>query len=772
MSYTSDFAFLQQVNKFRVKQYSAAIMILDFATEHPIARIEGKVTQGNISLAAGTATRRTGSLTVVFDLSTFDLTNPDNLIAINKKVSISIGVNNPFYNKPERWGGFGPEETAIWELYPPTLWFKQGLFIITAASSSVSAGSMSVQMQFIDKGGMLNGVCGGTIPAGISLHDKLIIDGDGNVTVDYPIIRQIIQEVVHHFGDEHPSRIVINDLPAFGRQVVRYQGRSPIRFPVNSETPPRPIPGGFVISDNHVDGFDNIFRQGDDVGYMLTPLTFPGELTKNAGATVTSVLDAICNALGNYEYFYDVDGYFIFQRIQHFEMTGEAPVNSASGEINSPFNVGSDFDDVFQSGYLPRFSDTQFINEFMSADLVSQANHNPQFQHIRNDFVVWGSRQREGQDSVVRMRLSIDEKPRERWIGTNVENAAVEVLPLRDNCLCYQWVWEVRDNENMIVYYHFSMNADDVTISRGMNFSFSSQTATADRPAVQDAIGHSTDGWTIRLHSPSLRPDTRGYTTAIVGPIRRRNSHAGIRANLENDRLPFEWREELYRMALKAHGTADEGTYYDAELRAEWREIFDPNNDIFFSNWREQFGGTPRWTGYTREIVTDPSSIRYWIDIIESNTHLGQYSVNRIGRRSVVEDNSQIHEVLTRQTPGILFIDGGMSREDLTTAMQEQIAIGQNFVIVRPDDMPLFQPRNSFGTCYEMIRNLMHFHLIYNASVTVNSVPMLHLDVNRIVRLNFPEQGIVGNYVINRLSWNLGGNPRMSLTAQQAVVIV
>jgi hypothetical protein len=44
----------------------------------------------------------------------------------------------------------------------------------------------------------------------------------------------------------------------------------------------------------------------------LTDLTYAGDLIANVGETLTSVLDKIKNMLGNYEYFYDVDGRFVF----------------------------------------------------------------------------------------------------------------------------------------------------------------------------------------------------------------------------------------------------------------------------------------------------------------------------------------------------------------------------------------------------------------------------------------------------------------------------
>lgn len=72
-------------------------MVLDFQTEKPLARVEGKVVSGNISIAAKSTTRRTGQLSLVFDSTTKNITNVNNLIAVDKKVQISIGITNPYY---------------------------------------------------------------------------------------------------------------------------------------------------------------------------------------------------------------------------------------------------------------------------------------------------------------------------------------------------------------------------------------------------------------------------------------------------------------------------------------------------------------------------------------------------------------------------------------------------------------------------------------------------------------------------------------------------
>jgi hypothetical protein len=55
-------------------------------------------------------------------------------------------------------------------------------------------------------------------------------------------------------------------------------------------------------------------EQGETAGYRLTDLTYAGDLILNAGAALTNMLDLIVKMLGDFEYFYDVDGRFRFRR--------------------------------------------------------------------------------------------------------------------------------------------------------------------------------------------------------------------------------------------------------------------------------------------------------------------------------------------------------------------------------------------------------------------------------------------------------------------------
>lgn len=729
--FLQDQVFLQELSEHRAAEYLVEIAALDFETEVPVGTLRGLITGGTMSVAANTPTRRTGSLSAVFDSKVYDLTNIDNLISIDKKIFLKIGIKNPLTHVAE-YAKYGEE-----------LYFKQGVFIITQASSQLATNSASVSISFIDKMGMLNGTCGGTLPASVNFHDRITVDADGNVETSYPLISEIIREVVQFFGGEDPARIIIDDLPTFGQRVVSFAGKQPIRFSGS---------GGFVISNRPIPGYDDVYYRGDNIGYMATELTYPGELVQKAGSTVAQVLDEIVKTLGNYEYFYDTEGFFHFQQIKNFDKTGEAPWDGGrgSGEI-PPLNLEPQEDAVFQGSYLPRYSEDQFLNQFLNADQVTQISHQPQYVNIKNDFIVWGSRKEGNVDKMVRYHLAIDERPKEDL----------------QNSLSYRYIFEIRTPDNMIDGYIFTKgDGDSNFLLNGVSGSpetpywsavggnISSIGSISYKTVLRETVGGSRTGRTARPFSPPITHSNWGHKTGATHD------------------LNFQWREELYRKGLAAYGSSTRGSYYDEELLAEWRDIYDPWNKDFYRDWLNHFGETVKWQGYAIDVVTKPQRLRYWLDIIDTNTALGAYSVKRIGRRSIVQENNKINEVISKAVPDIVFIDATEGWDKTQEVIAEMAAIGQKYSVVQSNMLPYFEYESSFGSCYEEVRELFYRHLILNASINFSCKPVFYLDVNKVVRLNFPEAGVVGNYVINSFSWNLGQQETMSISANEAVVII
>jgi hypothetical protein len=57
----------------------------------------------------------------------------------------------------------------------------------------------------------------------------------------------------------------------------------------------------------------------ETVGYRICDLVYAGDLITSVGENVASALDKIKNMLSCFEYYYDIDGRFIFQRKKFYE---------------------------------------------------------------------------------------------------------------------------------------------------------------------------------------------------------------------------------------------------------------------------------------------------------------------------------------------------------------------------------------------------------------------------------------------------------------------
>jgi len=98
MNFLMDKEFLKQINQYHIRNYRAEIKVLDFETEKVLAILDTKVVSGNLSIAANSSVRRTGSLSLIADDTTMKISDINNIIAIDKKIAISIGFDNPLYH--------------------------------------------------------------------------------------------------------------------------------------------------------------------------------------------------------------------------------------------------------------------------------------------------------------------------------------------------------------------------------------------------------------------------------------------------------------------------------------------------------------------------------------------------------------------------------------------------------------------------------------------------------------------------------------------------
>lgn len=384
MIYDND--FLEKLVNEKIQTTYAKIIAYTF-DEVPLSSIEGRVSGGTIQVNGASAVRRTLSLSMVAKPETANIEDIANEISLNKKIKVYIGRKNNF---------------ADYQKYGEIVWFNCGVYVVTSASVNQSTSGWTISISGKDKMALLDGTAGGMLPTAVTFHEIFEDLGDGDYRIDYPTIYQIIQEAVNHYGDIPLHNIVINDLEKIAKQLIRYIGSKPIYF---DET----FDGfSFVEDESH----QRRYQYGQDVGYEFTSFTYPGELVLAAGSTVVTLLDKICSVLGNYEYYFDLDGRFIFQQKKNY------------------LNTVSPLADLVPQDYIQSYS-TSAEYQLKNSDTIVALTRSPRYEDIKNDFIVWGKNDA-GVD--IHYRLVIDEKP--------VLNK------------CKQYMWSVVEDEQVVNYLY------------------------------------------------------------------------------------------------------------------------------------------------------------------------------------------------------------------------------------------------------------------------------------------------------------------------------
>jgi hypothetical protein len=201
----------------------------------------------------------------------------------------------------------------------------------------------------------LNGDLGGSLIASIDFGVDEYYDKANNTTTYTPIpIETIIKEAIHAYAGEPYHNIIINDLDEIAVELLEYRGDVPMyllydttrssftnftlnggmkcydsntseEYELNSESiiyDPRVnlshvtgiTPTTVKFNGDSSNGIYTIAKieYGQSVGYRPTELTYAGDLISKVGESITSILDKIKKMLGEYEYFYDVEGHFVF----------------------------------------------------------------------------------------------------------------------------------------------------------------------------------------------------------------------------------------------------------------------------------------------------------------------------------------------------------------------------------------------------------------------------------------------------------------------------
>lgn len=413
---------LLDLDKERIKEQFCRIAVYDWNENNLIQNIDGYVTGGTINYNGNSVVRRTCSPSIVVPEDETNLINVEdvnNTLSANKKVILYVGFTNTLgaevnTNKNNTY----PESVWVDDeanlASPQKIWFKLGVYLIKSASVSRSTSGLNISLTLSDKMSLLNGDVAGLFPATTKLSEVTEYNESGEYVTTKATIRDIVTTVLRDIGGLVEGRDinygeVEEAIPDYTMKVVKW-GDAEHNLKQTESNGSAFLKVDTTITDK--DTLSETFKYGDTVGFIVEPYYWPGEvLTANPGDTITSVLDKI-KSLNNYEYFFDIDGKFVWQEKDVYVYGDTDNIDS-----NTFFNDASEEKDAdgipvytVNSIVKPRFSEDKkkIAYEFTDADLMVSYSNSPQYNNIKNDIIVWGKRHTAaGSEIPVRYRIQI-----------------------------------------------------------------------------------------------------------------------------------------------------------------------------------------------------------------------------------------------------------------------------------------------------------------------------------------------------------------------------
>ena len=687
-AFLQDKRFLQQLDKLRIKQQFVKITVLNWK-EEPLKQIQGIAINGSVNLDGSSSMRRTATLSLFAEEKENDLTNINNLFAINKKCFLELGIVNNVsdYLKQTRDQHDNVINNTInyQNLYGDIVWFPLGLYVMFNPSIAHSMQGVIISMQLKDKMCLLNGDLGGEIHSAVEFSNQdEIVDMNTSLSIEKKptLIYNVIKELVNHWGNQDLNKIIISEVPLQIKQVVKWMGSSDIWLLKEKDNT------YYTLSTQQPEDSTLIkyhFTSGQDIGFIYSDFIYPGELTCNAGDTVTSVLDKLIGIMGNYEYFYDVFGNFRFQqKANYLNMTNTAYWIKQENTLG---NLPSD-------GYEIETRLTKPVYSFEHNKYTTAYNNSLNYNNVKNDFVVWGYR---------------------NSINSNIK------VPCR---------------------FHLAI----------------------DKKPDLDKIKQTSQPHKIMLFKDQFQ-DIRGlaYTdqTAAAGKV----EWLGVEYDIIQTKEVYakDWREQIYYQMLESE---KKGTDQNTEL----------NNSYFqyYAQLKEEFPKifNLQTQKYKIDLEKHPDQINYYLDFIDEDSELGQYSINNIGRRAkIIDDNNEgINCVFEPTIPDVVYISTVLySPQDLANLEGKLITIGQDFTQIDPQIFNLFTIGGELNSCYEKIKDLLYQYTHVNNTISITTLPIYYLEPNTRITVDDQPAGIYGDYIIQSISLPLDINSTMNINAYKAL---
>ena len=804
MSYDKD--FLLSLDKMKEREIYARITALNFQ-ESPIATIEGRITTGSINVDGDSAIRRTCSLSLIAE--SFDYNNY--IWGLNTKFKLEIGLKN-----------------NIDLIHPKIIWFPQGIYVITSFNSSRSTSNFTISLQGKDKMCLLNGDVGGNIESTVDFGIEELVNAQGMSVLNKIPIQTIIRNMIHHYGGEPYYNIIINDLDDYGLELLEYRYDEDLylyrdasidtiyynNILLNGDTPcsvngkphitklsdlgpneldllvdtltGTPHPVKVIMEDK--EWYVAKIQYGQTAGYRQTDLTYAGDLIANVGETITSVLDKIKSMLSDFEYFYNLDGQFIFQRKRSFINTLWSPIIEVEDNEQYVDNL------ALASSYSYVFSGGELITAF---------NNSPNLLNVKNDYSIWGVRESIGRSNPIHMRYAIDIKPTQyTTIDTTdviAQNLIDEYNSKYDTVLEYQysktynntdWDWRELIYRMAQDYFKYAHIFDDFEMRvRQANPNLFPTGITGYEQYYTDIISF----WR-QLYDPELQSkinNKKNQKQEYDNNINDLNADNYTQTQVENmikenqiddndiksiplvKRIIFYWQSVMDNLEdnknedyQKYNNAANNLNKYRLILTTlsnqlnkyiELSEATATSITQYENNLLNYYSKDSNHAYWNKSVYEAPEQLNFWFDFIGEG-ELQNFNVKAIGARPKVVNDTSVKAIYFRETPNVIFVTS-----------EDEIGANTAFKYIQVTNIDtMFMVSDQGKSAKDKLDELIYTHGYCTENVTINSIPIYYLQPNTRIHLFDEKAGLNGDYIISKMTIPLTYNGTMSITASKA----
>ena len=789
-----DQEFLRKLDKEKNKTIYARITSLTFE-ETPTETIEGRITSGSINLDGASANRRTCSLSMVAQEFQYN----DYYWGLDTKFKLEIGVLN-----------------LIDKCYPDIIWFNQGIYLITSFNPSRSVNNFTISINGKDKMCLLNGEVGGSLEAQVDFGIIEEEDKSGVWTKRKIPINEIIRNAIHKYAGEPMHNIIIEDLPEYGLELLEYRydlpmylyrkttsqnylgalingdkvcrvgskdslNIKPLKNLTNSELDilvesfvGSSTPAEIYFDDDEIPYYVTKVEYGQVAGYRKTELTYAGELIGNVGESIVSILDKIKNMLGQFEYFYDIDGRFVFRKKRSY--------------VNSPWSpiVKDESGEEMVAASLVESAATAYT--FSGSELMTTFNNTPNLLSMRNDYAIWGQRTGiSGSALPVHLRYAFDIKPTmyksivvddedpaldwyNKKYGTELIGQQSKVYRTSDG---YDWreiIYQMACD-----YYKYSWLDD-----------FAQRISTANPEYAAGRTGYEqyyTDLYSFwrELYNPYLQKEIESTTEQIEQCMGTQdyNPESGQEPQTIREIKGFiKHIEGLIPELKKAYAEATDKDsqqqgyleYCNAQMALSAKKsqlvILEDKYDKLeaklkdLNEEQENFYKDGERAYWCKDVFERPDQLNFWFDFLDTDGELSRFNVKTVGARPKSINDTNIKGIYFRDTPPVLFTDDLLNDNSLE---------GYKVIQIPKEYMDTMFSISAQGTsAKQKLDELVNQHGYCVENATINTVPIYYLEPNTRIYLYDEETLLDGDYIISKITLPLTFNGTMNITASKA----